>query len=89
MYRKQRIQVRWGDSLSDMFSMSNGVKQGAVLSPVLFTAYFGKLFERLRASGIECHVGKMYAGAFGYADDVVFQLTSSITRCAERNGVNL
>ena len=25
MYRKQRIQVRWGDSLSDMFSMSNGV----------------------------------------------------------------
>ena len=44
--------------------MSNGVKQGAVLSPVLFTAYFDKLFERLRASGIGCHVGKMYAGAF-------------------------
>ena len=44
MYRKQRIQVLWGDSLSDMFSMSNGVKQGAVLSPVLFTAYFDKLF---------------------------------------------
>ena len=54
-----------------MFSMSNGVKQGAVLSPVLFTAYFDKLFERLRASGFGCHVGKMYAGAFGYADDVV------------------
>ena len=33
MYKKQRIQVRWGDSLSDMFSMSNGVKQEAVLSP--------------------------------------------------------
>ena len=54
-----------------MFSMSNGVKQGAVLSPVHFTSYFDKLFERLRASGIGCHVGKMYAGAFGYADDVV------------------
>ena len=25
----------------------------------------------LRASGIECHVGKMYAGAFGIVDDVV------------------
>ena len=37
MNRKQRIQVRWGDSLSDIFSMSNGVKQGAVLSPVVFT----------------------------------------------------
>ena len=71
MYRKQCIQVRWGDSLSDMFSMSNGVKQGAVLSPVLFNAYFDKLFEGLRDSGIGCHVGKMYAGAFGYSDDVV------------------
>ena len=71
MYRKQRIQVRWGNSLSHMFSMSNGVEQGAVLSPVFFTAYFDKLFERLRASGIGCHVSKMYAGAFGYADDVV------------------
>ena len=72
MYRKQRIQVRWSDSLSDIFnSMSNGVKQGAVLSPLLFTAYFDKPFERLRASGIGCHVGKMYAGAFEYADDVV------------------
>ena len=71
MYRKQRIRVRWGDSFSDMFSMSNGVKQGAVLSPVLFTAYFDKLYERLRASGNGCNVGKMYAGAFGYADDVV------------------
>ena len=71
MYRKQRIQVRWGNSLSHMFSMSNGVEQRAVLSPVFFTAYFDKLFERLRASGIGCHVGKMYAGAFGYADDVV------------------
>ena len=51
--------------------MSNGVKQGAVLFPILFTAYFDKLFERLRASGIGCHVGKMYAVAFGYDDDVV------------------
>ena len=51
--------------------MSKGVKQGAVLSPIRFTAYFDKLFEGLRASGIGCHVGKMYAGAFGYADDMV------------------
>ena len=33
MYRKQRIHVRWGDSLSNMFSMSNGVKQGAIYLP--------------------------------------------------------
>ena len=72
MCRKQRIQVRWGDSLSEMFSMSNGVKQGAVLAPLHFTVYFDKFFKRLKAFGIGCHVGKMYAEAFGCADDVVF-----------------
>ena len=51
--------------------MSNGIEQGTVLSLVIFTAYFHELFERLRASGIGWHVGKMYAGAFGYANDVV------------------
>ena len=56
--------------------MSNGVKQRAVLSPVLFTTYFDQLFERLRASGMGCHIGKMYAEPFGYADDVVLLATS-------------
>ena len=54
-----------------MFSMSNCVKQIAVSSTVLFTVYVDKFFERLRASGIGCHVGKMYAGVFGYSDGVV------------------
>ena len=55
--------------LVDCFSITQ--KQRAVLSPVLFTANFDKLFERLRDSGIGSHVVKMYVGAFGNADDVV------------------
>ena len=47
------------------------LKQGAVLSPVLYTDYIDKLLTRLRESGVGCHIDGVFAGAFGYADDIV------------------
>ena len=71
MYKDQRIRVRWNTCLSDISEMLNGVKQGAVLSPVLFTDYIDKLLTRLRESGVGCHIDGVFASAFGYADDIV------------------
>ena len=34
------------------------------------------LFERLKRNAIGCHVGPVYAGAFGYADDVALVASS-------------
>ena len=31
--------MRWGDSLSEAFLVSNGVRQDSVLSPLLFAVY--------------------------------------------------
>ena len=36
MYEKQSMAVRWNNEYSDSFGVSNGVKQGGVLSPILF-----------------------------------------------------
>ena len=33
------MRVRWDKSLSNSFSVSNGVRQGGVLSPILFSVY--------------------------------------------------
>ena len=33
-YETQKMSVRWSHSFSDPFSVSNGVRQGSVLSPV-------------------------------------------------------
>ena len=33
--------------------------------------YIDDLFAQLRSSGVGCYVGDTYAGAFGYADDLV------------------
>ncbi len=38
LYTNQTLQVRW-KSIGNSFSVSNGVKQGGILSPVLFAAY--------------------------------------------------
>ena len=59
-----------GDAASDSFGISNGVKQGEVISPSLFSLYIDKLFLLLKESGMGCHVRLTYAGAFGYTDDI-------------------
>ena len=71
IYRKQTAQVRWKNINSDQFSIANGVRQGAILSPILFCFYMNNLFSILRASRTGCHVGSYYAGALGYADDLL------------------
>ena len=38
-YCYQQMKVRWDHSLSELFHVSNGVRQGGVLSPVLFAVY--------------------------------------------------
>ena len=65
------ICVQWGDKMSSYYEVRNGVKQGGVLSPILFILYMDVLLGRLKKSGTGCHIGSTFCGAFGYADDVV------------------
>ena len=70
-YTRQQCQVKWCHEVSQPFSVSNGVKQGGVLSPVLFTIYMDVLLQRLKDSGVGCYIGHAFAGAFAYADDII------------------
>ena len=47
------------------------MKQGGVISPVLFCIYINKLLGRLRSSGFGCFIGEVFLGALAYADDIV------------------
>jgi hypothetical protein len=70
MYTNQSMFVSWNGSSSRFFRCSNGVKQGGVLSPLLFCVYVDELLGRLQSIGVGCHVGDQFVGAFGYADDL-------------------
>jgi len=69
-YRRQRMQVKWGATVSGAFGVENGVKQGGILSPILFNVYMDILLKRLENRGIGCHIGETYLGSLAYADDL-------------------
>ena len=64
--------IKWGSTFSGKFHVTNGVRQGGVLSPLLFNVYVNELSECLNKSGIEgsmngttCITNHML-----YADDI-------------------
>jgi len=63
--------VAWCGFFSEYFLATNGVKQGGVLSPVLFCVYLDVLLVALSKAGVGCYVGSVFVGALAYADDLV------------------
>ena len=70
MYTNQELQVKWSGSMSDKFNVSNGVKQGGVVSPILFAVYMDDLLLSLEQNGVGCHMGEHFTGALAFADDL-------------------
>ena len=69
-YKHQSMCIRWNGAVSEPFCVSNGVRQGGVLSPVLFSVYINGLLCTLQESGVGCHLGCDFVGGVCYADDI-------------------
>ena len=65
----QYANVSWNGSFSSVFSLTNGVRQGAVASAIFYCFYSNILFDFLRKSGYGCWINGFYHGIFGYSDD--------------------
>ena len=65
--------IRGGD---ECIRAVTGVKQGSVLSPLLFNLYMDNVSTYLVSRNLGCFYGKMYRGVTQYADDIVLSAPS-------------
>ena len=71
------MRVKWNGTTCNTFSTSNGVKQGGVLSSILFNVYINSFILLLSEQGIRCHLHGQFVGAFIYTDDVTLLAPTS------------
>ena len=70
-YSNQLMCVNWQGISSSCFKISNGVRQGGILSPFLFRYYIRDLIRQVTSSKIGCHLYNMCSNLLAYADDIV------------------
>jgi hypothetical protein len=70
-YKKSVMIVELEGDLSKMFKTSLGVRQGGVLSPLLFCIYIDNLLESLQEMELGVKIGKVSIDVLAYADDIL------------------
>jgi hypothetical protein len=70
-YEEQTGWVNLAGKRSTSFRLTNGTRQGSVLSPVLFSVYLDDLMQDLRKLNLGLHIGGLWFGACGYANDLI------------------
>ena len=70
-YVQQSFCVKWGTMFSNSFNVTNGVRQGGILSPILFNFYLEDLSHILIKAGVGCFMNGQCFNHLFYADDCV------------------
>ena len=76
-YSNQTMYVQWGSAHSDPFSITNGVRQGGILSPKLFIVYMDGLSLLLNNTNIGGTLNGKQLNHISYADDLCLLSISS------------
>ena len=75
-FSNQDYIVKWNNLHSNSFKVTNGVRQGGILSPRLFTVYVDALSKSLKQSNVGCHFYSICVNHLFYADDSVLMAPS-------------
>ena len=80
-YQHKEMTVKWGHCISNSFNVTNGVRQGGVLSPQLFNVYTDGLSDILYKFTIGGSLGGKRINNLFYADDLCIVSLSSAIKC--------
>ena len=69
-YCDKEMSVRWGHSKSNCFHVCNGVKQGGIISSILFNVYMDELSINLNTSSIGGDTGGDKHNYLCYANEI-------------------
>ncbi len=69
-YRNPSTVLQFQDVISEPLKMTLGLKQGCVMSPILFAIYIAELGHRLQRSGLGVSVGNTTIPGMFFADDM-------------------
>ena len=69
-YSSSMSSVLWNNQVSKRFSIKQGVRQGGILSPLLYCIYVDELLDIFASSGLGISIGDVYCGSPMYADDL-------------------
>ena len=70
MYLEAEARLEINGSLGEPFSVSRGVAQGCVLSPLFFAVYMDDLLQEFRECGIGIELARSFINALAFADDL-------------------
>ena len=76
-YDNQMVRVRFNSCLSGEWKLSNGVRQGGVLSGLFFSIYINDLIDKISSMDVGCKMDIVRANIVAYADDVVLLAPSA------------
>ena len=77
-YSHQSVQVNYLSCVSEEWKIQNGVRQGGVLSGLLFGLYINSMLDRISKCKYGCRMGILPANIIAYADDIVLLAPSAL-----------
>jgi hypothetical protein len=63
--------VKWGKHVSKFVKLLAGVRQGGVLSPVLFAVFINDLVDKVNKANVGCYISNVCVSIVLYADDII------------------
>ena len=70
LYEHSNSRMKWNNVKSDNFYIGNSVKQGRILSHILFNIYLDSLLKNEMKCNVGYHISNVCVNYFAYADDI-------------------